>query len=145
MFEVGKGVERVEVKMRHMEIKFENGKEVFGMSGPWLADCYLDNKKLQGKFLIDNAPFSIDESRIALSRYSDSPSYRRVFKIVVVDSMADIFYISKTDFNSLFIESVNSDSIVFYEAFHNKLPNRRRSILISLDNFFQVMPNEIYF
>ena len=127
-----------------MKIKFENAQEYFGMAGPWLADCFLDDKRLKEKFLVDNFAFSTDNNLLVLSRYSDSPSRDREFRIIVGDCNADSYFISKSHYNALFIESINFDTIVFHKAFHDKNPTFREKIQFSSENFLKIRHDELF-
>lgn len=127
-----------------MKVKFENAQECFGMAGPWLADCFLNNKRLKGKYLVDNFAFSTDYNLLLLSRYYDSPTRDRDFRIVVGDFDADSYFISKTHYNALFIESIKLDTIVFHRAFHDKNPTFKEIIKFSSDNFLNISHDDLF-
>jgi hypothetical protein len=129
---------------RRMRIEFKNAEESFGMSGPWLADCFLDNRRLKQKFLVDNFALSTDKDRIALSRYSESPARDRKFEIIVIDFNTKNYLISKKHYNALYVESFFQDTLFFYAAFHNELSDFKQATKVSVENFLILKSEDLF-
>jgi hypothetical protein len=129
-----------------MDIKFTDGGECFGMGGPWLGNCFINNRQLKKQFLVDNFVYTSEEKYVALSRYSDISNWAkdREFKIVIADLKNQIYFISKKGFRHLFLESMDSKRIVFYEAFHNEIADLKRAINFSADNFDGIQVSDFF-
>ena len=129
-----------------MDIKFTEGQESFGMGGPCLGICFLNHRQLEKQFLVDNFIFTPDKRYIALNRYSDISVWAkdREFKIVVADIENHRYFISKKGLRSLFLESMDEDRIVFYEAFHDNIADFKRTIDFSRDTFDEIKESDMF-
>ena len=132
----------------NIDIRFKNAQEYFHMSGPWLADVFLNNKKLQHKFLADNYTLSKDGNFLVLSRYmtpanqDDDNSIK--FNVIVFDLKSAIAYVSKECYESLFIQSMVAEDISIFRAFHDSYSEYKESLKFS-DQTFVVLDNNYFY
>ncbi len=140
---------------RPAKIKYTDEQESFGMSGPYLANCYLFDKKLKHRFLVDNYLISVDNNYLVLNRfYTTKPKKvfglfsfggtKRDFRIIVCDLNANEFYISKQSYSALYLQEIKEKTITIYQAFHNKLPEYKMTTVFSEATFDKVGVEEVF-
>ena len=140
---------------RPAKIKYTDEQEYFGMSGPYLANCYLFDKKLKHRFLVDNYLISADNNNLVLNRFNTTKpkkvfglfplgGTKRDFRIIVYDLTVNEFYISKQSYSALYLQEIQEKTITIYQAFHNKLPECKMTIVFSEAIFDKVSMEELY-
>jgi hypothetical protein len=134
------------VVKKQFKIEFTDPQESLGMGGPYLANCYLSDKKLKHRFLVDNYFFSKNENILFLNRYTtkqqkkvlglfNATANNRDFRIIACDLSLNCFYISIQTFDHLYLQEIKNDLIYYYVAFHSDLLAYQRTIPFT-DKFF---------
>lgn len=142
--------------MAKINLKFDDVRQYWGMGGPFLADLYIDDKKLRGRFLLNHSVcsdsgryilFSHFEGylfeRVALLGFIPFRRRRKCFRILVYDIEGDSFY-SQLDYQQvLFLVSMTGTMIVYHEAFHAGMQEFRRDTQLDANHFRKISNAEV--
>jgi hypothetical protein len=116
-----------------------NENEILGMGGPFVCNLKINGTELEGSFLCEKPALSEAGNFLGLVKYYEGPwRLNCVFTIYIIDFNTGYILESYSRYLYLFVDSIKGFEITFYESFHNKLPDRKRKIELSEENFKKI-------
>lgn len=112
-------------------IKFENPEQIINMGGPWIGDFIYNNIIISKNVIIDNYICNIEQERIFFIQYKKVSNWQKenYFLLNYLDTNTGNIHTFDFKFDRIFIESINSDSLLtYYEAFCEQDEQKQKSI-----------------
>jgi hypothetical protein len=121
-----------------MEVIFEPIGEIMGMGGPWSSKVYVNGIQLEGNYIEQQKVYNIEKKLVCLVKitlYKVLFIEKIAFKIMILNINSQREYISKKQFDYLFIENFVGDDITYYESFHDKSKAVKNTLRFDDRNF----------
>jgi|GEM_PF-2707129 len=138
-------------------LKYEDVQESFGMGGPYLGELKINGKKVRNKFLVDNEKYSANFKFICLVQYKGRKLLgknflkiftfqvrKKDFRIVLINSETEEIFESNFLGEALFVEKMQDNKIIYFEAFHYGIEKFKREIEFNDINFKKVNAIKFY-
>lgn len=118
-------------------IGYENEHETLGMGGPFIGELFIDQKRTEGLYVVDDPIISLDREYLVLAKYKIEGNSRQDvhFTIVVLRLSDFLAYESNLKFELLYIDSMINNQIICYESTHNHFEDTKRIIEFSTEKF----------
>lgn len=118
------------IKVNKNEVSISNPYQIINMGGPWVGNLLVNGSLIAQDVLIDNIIGDELENRVYFVKYHNVSQWKNenFFTIYYIDLITGIIHMIDLKFDMIFVENINKDELVYYEAFHSGDPSFRRKI-----------------
>lgn len=112
-------------------VTFNTPTQIINMGGPWVGELVIDQKNVIDNVVIDNLYPDLETKKLYFTRYHDVSKWKKnnFFFVYFIEIVNGSMYMYDLKFDQIFIDSVsNNNELTYFDAFHNKNPERKRSV-----------------
>ena len=137
-----------------LKVLYPDSTQRFNMGGPYIGPLELNGERLDGEFLDENFVCDKEFNWYGFVRFKWRREKLKIFfgiipwtalfrecKILVHDTQTGDWYLSKSNWESLFVTKLSAGCIHYTEAFHNGSPERFE-LKINEANFERITESE---
>jgi hypothetical protein len=111
-------------------VSFNNPNQVINMGGPWVGKLLLDNNEITDNVVLENIFYNKAQNNLYFIKYHEISKWQKenYFSINILDLQTNNLFMYDLKFRQVYIEKIDKDDLIYYEAFHNK-DESKKSIL----------------